>query len=227
MSFPALPPPLPDELLARRADLPLKPAPVTLTGRLVQLRPIDLAGDVELLYAVSNGNPATVGGRTIDPYNAEQLVWRYLFAGPFATLDEFRVYCEGQANQPDALCLSVIDLPSGHPVGMTCLMSNHPSHLKIELGGIWYSPLVQRTGVNAEATYLMLKHVFGLGYRRVEWKCNNLNERSKRAALRMGFQFEGIQQSHMIVKGRSRDTAWFRILADEWPTVEVHLRTLL
>jgi RimJ/RimL family protein N-acetyltransferase len=110
---------------------------------------------------------------------------------------------------------------------MTNFMSNSPEHLKIELGGIWYSPIVQRTAANTEATYLMLNHAFGLGYRRVEWKCNALNERSRRAALRMGFQFEGIQESHMIMKGRNRDTAWFRILVHEWSAVEAHLRALL
>jgi len=73
----------------------------------------------------------------------------------------------------------------------------------------------------------MLGHAFELGYRRVEWKCNDRNYRSRRAALRMGFQFEGIQESHMIVKGRSRDTAWFRMLAHEWPSAKAQLETLL
>jgi RimJ/RimL family protein N-acetyltransferase len=102
-----------------------------------------------------------------------------------------------------------------------------PEHLKVELGSIWYSPLAQRTGANTEATYLMLRHAFGLGYRRVEWKCDALNERSRRAALRMGFAFEGVQEYHYIVKGRNRDTAWFRILDREWPTVKILLERLL
>jgi RimJ/RimL family protein N-acetyltransferase len=106
-------------------------------------------------------------------------------------------------------------------------MNNYPEHLKIELGGIWYSPVVQRTPANTEATYLMLGHAFELGYRRVEWKCNSYNERSRRAALRMGFKFEGIQEGHMIVKGRNRDTAWFRIVDAEWFTVKAHLEKLL
>ena len=87
--------------------------------------------------------------------------------------------------------------------------------------------VVQRTPANLEATYLLLAHCFALGYRRVEWKCDNRNERSKRSALRMGFTFEGIQQQHMIIKNRSRDTAWFRILDREWPGVKTHLEGLL
>ena len=106
-------------------------------------------------------------------------------------------------------------------------MSNDPANLKIELGGIWYGPIAQRTGANTEATWLMLRHCFGLGYRRVEWKCDSLNARSRSTALRMGFRFEGIQEQHRITKGRNRDTAWFRIVADEWPAVDLHLRRLL
>jgi RimJ/RimL family protein N-acetyltransferase len=106
-------------------------------------------------------------------------------------------------------------------------MTNFPQHLKVELGSIWYSPVAQRTSANTEATYLMLKHAFAIGYRRLEWKCNALNERSRKAALRMGFRFEGIQESHYIIKGRNRDTAWYRILDSEWPEVETHLESLL
>jgi RimJ/RimL family protein N-acetyltransferase len=128
---------------------------------------------------------------------------------------------------PNALCLCVFDLASSQPIGVTNFMNNAPADLKIELGGIWYSPVMQRTGANTEATYLMLKHAFGLGYRRLEWKCHDQNERSRQSALRMGFTFEGMQESHMIVKDRSRDTAWFRILATEWPEVEAMLEALL
>ena len=116
---------------------------------------------------------------------------------------------------------------TGQPVGIISLMRNNPAWLSIELGNIWYTPPVQRSPVNTEATYLLLRHCFELGYRRLEWKCNALNERSRRAAERMGFTFEGIQQKHMIVKGRSRDTAWFRILDDEWPEVQRRLEGLL
>ena len=116
---------------------------------------------------------------------------------------------------------------TGGQVGVVNFMNNLPEHLKVELGGIWYSPLAQRTGANAEATYLMLRHAFALGYRRVEWKCDALNARSRHAALRMGFTFEGIQDAHFIIKDRNRDTAWFRILDSEWPAVRAHLERLL
>ena len=114
---------------------------------------------------------------------------------------------------------TVAKIAPTNQIGAASFMSNEPSHLKIELGSIWYSPLAQRTGANTEATYLMLRHAFELGYRRVEWKCDARNERSRRAAERLGFRFEGIQDAHYIVKGRNRDTAWFRILDDEWPQI--------
>ncbi len=179
------------------------------------------------LFARSNGQPITLGDRSYPAYDADALVWRYLFYPPFADLDGFRQYLADQAAGADRLLLCVVERERNEPVGVTTLMSNVPSFLRIELGGIWYSPVVQRTQVNLESTYLILAHCFDLGYRRVEWKCDSRNERSRRAALRMGFTFEGIQEQHMIIKGQNRDTAWFRILDHEWPAVRRRLETML
>jgi RimJ/RimL family protein N-acetyltransferase len=214
-------------MLVKREQLPLKLAPVTLTGRYVYLEPLQLGRDAAPLYAMSNGAPIQLNGRSIEAYDSDALIWRYMFAGPFASLDEFSAYLQPQVEAPNGLCLCVFDIASGQQVGVTNYMTNFPQHLKVELGSIWYSPIAQRTHANTEATYLMLKHAFDIGYRRLEWKCNALNERSRKAALRMGFRFEGIQESHYIIKGRNRDTAWYRILDTEWPEVKTHLETLL
>jgi RimJ/RimL family protein N-acetyltransferase len=97
-------------------------------------------------------------------------------------------------------------------------MRIEPAHRVIEVGSILFTPRLQRTVGATEAMYLMARHVFeNLGYRRYEWKCNVLNAPSRRAALRLGFTFEGIFRQHMIVKGRNRDTAWFSMLDSEWP----------
>jgi RimJ/RimL family protein N-acetyltransferase len=221
-------PELPGDVLARRTMLPLKPESVTLEGRRVRLVPLDIERDAVALYAVMNGSPITLGERHLDAYNADELIWRYLFAGPFADVGGMEDYLRVLMSAPDALPMCVFDRASGRQIGIACFMSNAPAHLKIELGSISYSPIVQGTGANTEATYLMLRHAFDLGYRRLEWKCNALNERSRHSALRMGFQFEGIQEYHMVIKGRSRDTAWFRILDHEWKTsVKTHLENLL
>jgi RimJ/RimL family protein N-acetyltransferase len=101
---------------------------------------------------------------------------------------------------------------------MAALMRIEPEHPVIEVGSILYTPALQRTRGATETMYLLARHVFEeLGYRRYEWKCNALNEASRRAALRLGLTFEGIFRQHMIVKGRRRDTAWFSMLDCEWP----------
>jgi RimJ/RimL family protein N-acetyltransferase len=93
-----------------------------------------------------------------------------------------------------------------------------PANGVIEVGNVLFSPSLQRTAAATEAMYLMASHVFEhLGYRRYEWKCNALNQASRRAALRFGFTFEGIFRQHMVVKNQSRDTAWFAMLDKEWP----------
>lgn len=220
-------PTLSDATLSRRARLPLKVAPVALTGQIVRLAPLDLALDIDALYAASNGQPMRMGEREAPAYDPEMLVWRYMPAGPFRDATEMAATLRGQVEAADGRCLCVFDVPTGQPVGVVNYMNNMPVHLKVELGNIWYSPVVQRTGANTEATYLMLGHAFALGYRRVEWKCDALNARSRRAAERNGFAFEGIQGAHFIVKGRNRDTAWFRILDHEWPDVKRQLEARL
>lgn len=218
---------LPSDVFARRTQLPLKVAPITLTGSLVQLVPLNLDRDVEALHSVSNGQPTTLGDRSTGPYDPDELIWQYMYAGPFSEAAALRAYLCPLVESESGLCLCVFDRLSGRQVGVTNFLNNAPEHLRIELGSIWYSPLVQRTGANTEATYLMLQHAFDLGYRRVEWKCNARNTRSRRAAERMGFRFEAVLEAHVIVKGCNRDSAWFRIRDREWPAVESHLQQLL
>lgn len=200
---------LPDAVLARRAALPLKPAPVTLVGERVKLRPLAIS-DLGPLWALSNGS-AYPGG---EAYDADTMIWRYMAGGPFATEAALIAWSSPQLAAPDGLPLAVC--VGDAPVGVACFIANQPQHLKIELGSIWYGPIAQGTGASREATDLMLAHAFGLGYRRVEWKCDALNARSRRAALSYGFTFEGIQDAHFIIKDRNRDTAWFRMLDSDY-----------
>ena len=194
---------------------------MTLRGELVELRPLDLDGDLDALHAVSSGAPCKLGDRTAPAYDPDARVWRYMSGGPFASASELRAWLAPQLALPDALPLTV--RIAGTPVGVACFIANQPPHLKIELGSIWYGPIAQGTGASAEATYLMLEHAFALGYRRLEWKCDSRNEPSRRAALAYGFSFEGIQQAHYIIKRDNRDTAWFRMLDHEWPALRPRL----
>lgn len=219
--------PLSAALLVKRALLPEKPSLINLKGQYVRLEPLVIERDAQPLFEMSNGDALMLGKYSVKAYDQDELIWRYMFNGPFKNIDEFSACLKPQVNAANGLCMCIFDATIGRQVGVANLMNNDPSHLKIELGGIWYSPVVQRTFANTETTYLMLKHCFELGYRRVEWKCHSLNERSRRAALRMGFKFECIQESHMIVKDLNRDTAWHRILDHEWPEVKQNLEIFL
>lgn len=210
---------LPAEVLARRAQLPRKPAPVVLAGERVELRPLDLAADTVALHAVSSGAPFELAGRAVDAYDPDALIWRYMKAGPFADIGALYAYLAAGVAAPDGQPWCVRDRATGTPIGVICMIANRPDDLAVELGSIWYGPIAQGTGASREATRLLLAHAFALGYRRVEWKCDALNERSRRAALAYGFTFEGIQQAHYIVKDRNRDTAWYRMLDHEWPAI--------
>ncbi|HPH69103.1 MAG TPA: GNAT family protein [Kofleriaceae bacterium] len=212
---------LTSSMLDLRTSLPRKPVAPTLRGERVTLRPLRLAADLGALHARSNGSAARLAGREIAAYDADALIWRYMFAGPFNTAADLASFLQPQCDAADGtpLCVEF----AGEPVGVYNIMANSPEHLRIELGSIWYSPLVQRTGCNDEATLLIVEYLFSLGYRRIEWKCHSHNARSRAAALAMGFLFEGIFASHMIVKGANRDTAWYRLLDDEWPRVRAAL----
>ncbi len=218
---------LPLSVMERIPELPMKPTPVILEGKYVRLVPLELARDIAPLFAVSNGSTIELGDRKISAYNPGQQIWKYMSSGPFANIHELEAFLSPQISAGNGLCFCVFDRDTDTQIGVANYMNNFPEHLKIELGNIWYSPAAQGTKANLEATYLMLKHAFALGYRRVEWKCDSRNERSRRAALRMGFKFEGIQEYHLIIKGQNRDTAWFRIVDYEWENAKSHLEQLL
>ena len=203
--------------------LPLAPAAVVLEGKHVNLVPYEESKHSKDLFELTNGKPIDLLGKTLPEHDHDALVWRYLLDGPFNKLEEFQGMMRKLEVEPNRRIFAVIHKEANKAVSTLSLMSNVPSSLKIEIGTVINSPIVQRTAVNTEANFLLLEHVFNLGYRRVEWKCNNENERSKSSATRLGFQFEGVQMYHVICKGKNRDTAWFRILDCEWPDVRANL----
>jgi RimJ/RimL family protein N-acetyltransferase len=145
-------------------------------------------------------------------------IWTYLPYGPFADKDAFALWLKTRASIPDPFCYVIVD-KSGRALGIAALMSIRPEMRVIEVGNILLGPTLQRTTIATEAQYLLARYVFEtLGYRRYEWKCDARNAPSRRAALRLGFNFEGLSWQHMIVKGRNRDTAWYAMLDGEWPS---------
>ena len=182
-----------------------RPQRVTLSGRHVTLVPLAADKHADALFAAANGGD-------------NDRLWTYLFDGPYVDLAAFKASMIEREKSPDPLFFTVIDNASRLPVGYQSFLRIEPAHRVIEVGAILYTPALQRTIGATEAQYLFAAYVFDtLGYRRYEWKCNALNAPSRRAALRLGFAFEGVFRQHMIVKGRNRDTAWFSMLDSEWP----------
>jgi RimJ/RimL family protein N-acetyltransferase len=190
---------------------------VTLHGRYVTLEPLDADRDSADLWEAVRGHDE---------------LWTWLSDGPYASeADLYRALAEKQASS-SALFFAILpaeigqaspgpDVLASRPVraaGYASYMRIEPAHGVVEVGNILLTPVLQRTRAATEAMYLMASHVFEqLGYRRYEWKCNAENEPSRRAALRLGFSFEGIFRQHMVIKDHNRDTAWFAMLDYEWP----------
>ncbi|MFF7709412.1 GNAT family N-acetyltransferase [Pseudomonas sp. NPDC007930] len=194
-----------------------RPAPsgVTLSGRTCRLEPLNAAAHAADLYAAYS---AAADGRD----------WTYLFVGPFESLEQYRQYAETAEQSTDPRHFAIIDLASGKPVGTMSLMRIDPTHGVIEVGNVTFSPLLQQSALSTEAQYLLMAYVFDtLGYRRYEWKCDSHNAPSRKAAARLGFSFEGVFRRALVYKGRSRDTAWFSVIAEEWPGLKAGFQAWL
>ena len=176
-----------------------------LNGDLVRLEILDPGRHAESLYTSSHGEGA-------------DRLWHHLPYGPFASQEEFTSWLDHRAASDDPLFFAVVEWESMRALGMASFMRMVPEHGVIEIGHIWFAPSIQRTRKATEAIFLLAGHAFDdLGYRRLEWKCDSLNEPSRRAAERFGFVYEGVFRQHMVVKGRNRDTAWFSMTDGEWP----------
>ncbi|SPB17183.1 GCN5 family acetyltransferase [Caballeronia novacaledonica] len=184
-----------------------RPARIGIDGRHCRIEPLDVdrhAADLFDAYAQAQD------GRD----------WTYLFVGPFTDFDVFRDYLTKAAASADPLHYTVVDSASGKAVGTLALMRIEPVHGVIEMGSVTFSPLLKQTRISTEAQYLLMRYVFDeLGYRRYEWKCDSLNAPSRKTALRLGFEFEGIFRQAIVYKGRNRDTAWYAIIDEDWPRV--------
>src|SRR5215469_4813367 len=181
-----------------------RPPRSAMEGRYCRVEPVDPARDAADLYAAYK-------------LDKEGRNWTYLPYGPFARFDGYRDWLERASRVDDPLVHCIIEQRSGRAVGVASYMRIDTSAGVIEVGGINYSPLLQRTPAATEAMYLMMRRVFDeLGYRRYEWKCDALNAPSRAAAQRLGFQYEGMFRQATVYKERNRDTCWFSILDSEW-----------
>ncbi len=193
-----------------------RPANSNFVGAVVQLEPIDPQEHALDLFAVSHEDELA------------RALWTYLPYGPFKDAAAMIAWLGDCAASADPMFFAVRDKESGRVAGMNSYLNIHPKNGTIEIGHIWFAPVLQRTRQATEALFLLARHAFDdLGYRRLEWKCNALNEASRRAALRLGFRFEGIFYQHQIVKGRNRDSAWYSLLDHEWPEIRTNFESWL
>jgi len=146
-------------------------------------------------------------------------MWTYLPYGPFVSFASFQTWLTDICAGPDPMPHAIIDLQTSRIAGLAAYMRITPKAGSIEVGHVIYPPRLQRATLATEAMYLMMKRAFDLGYRRYEWKCDALNAKSRAAAQRLGFSFEGIFRQALVYKGRSRDTAWFSVIDGEWPAL--------
>ena len=183
------------------------PPHTAITGRYCTLEATQLAHAPQLFEAfVTQGH---------DRY------WTYLPYGPFENLEQFQVWLSDTTQAKDPQFYTVFDANSKTAVGLASYLRITPNIGSIEVGHIHFSTLMQKTPIATETMFLMMQRAFEqLGYRRYEWKCDSLNAPSRKAALRLGFQHEGVFRQHTMYKGRSRDTAWFSILDSEWPALK-------
>lgn len=148
-------------------------------------------------------------------------MWTYMPNGPFAEKVTLAEFLKSAENSTDPFFYAILDAQTGRAVGFASYLRIEPTVGVLEVGFIAMSPLLQKTRVATEAMYLMMAHVFDdLGYRRYEWKCDNLNGPSKKAARRFGFNFDGMFPQATIYKGRNRDTAWFSVLDKDWDAIK-------
>ncbi|HEV7732105.1 MAG TPA: GNAT family protein [Candidatus Binatia bacterium] len=193
---------------------PSHPQREPMAGRFCRVEPLDAARHAADLWAAY-------------ALDADGAQWTYLPYGPFATEADFRAWMDATCFGDDPLVHAIVDTDTGRAVGMAAYLRINPREGTIEVGHLRYSPLLQRRPAATEAMFLMMRRAFELGYRRYEWKCDALNAPSRAAAQRLGLRFEGIFRQATVVKGRSRDTAWFAAIDAEWPALRAEFERWL
>lgn len=184
-------------------DVPPVPGGQVLAGNYARLEPLDVDNHGLGLWRALETAPDTL--------------WTYMTFGPFQGENELMATLNEMVHADDWVPYAI--LVDGTPLGFASFLRVNSADGVIEIGAITFSPALQRTTAATEAIYLMIQHLFDLGYRRCEWKCDDLNETSRRAALRLGFRYEGTFRKATHYKGRNRDTAWYAIVDNEWETV--------
>ncbi len=203
----AYPRPLSGQLVEQLPSA-LIPSRTPMQGRYVELVPQDGSKHAADLFAAGHETEESLR------------IWDYLTYGPWASVEDYRATMRAQSADFNTIFYAIRPLDSYRFEGQSSYLDINPAMGVIEIGNIWFGPNLARTRAATEALYLMIRHAMDdLKYRRLHWRCNSLNDKSRQSARRLGFRFEGVFYNHMIFKGKNRDTAWYSILDDEWPEV--------
>ena len=187
--------------------VPPHPKGISIDGKLVSIKPLIANEFAEELFMAN-------------ALDKEGINWEYLPYGPFENLSDYIDWIKSFEEHNDPVFFAIISKKLKKAIGIASYLRINPNDGLIEVGHINYSPLLQRTTEGTEAMFLMMQWAFDNGYRRYEWKCNALNMRSRKAAQRLGFSYEGVFRQMTISKGRNRDTAWFAIIDKDWQVIQ-------
>ena len=193
---------------------PPYPKDLTLLGNKVILEPLNAAQHGQALFeanSIAKTNEA----------------WDYLPYGPFKSFEDYTAWLEGMQGLKDPYFFAIIRKSDNKAIGVASYLRINPDAGSLEVGHLNFSPLLQKTTEATEAMFLMMQWAFENGYRRYEWKCNARHIKSRKAAQRLGFSYEGVFRNHLIVKQRNRNTAWFAMIEEEWPAFKACLLAYL
>ena len=216
-------PKLSEEILELSKTLPLKPFDVTLTGKNIRLIPVDVESDCQALYNASNGSPITINHKTIGAYDPSD-IWKNTDWGPYPTIEAYKTHLIEQTGLPDCLLFCIQELNNLTPIGTVAYKKNKPNDLMLEIGTLWVAPVYLRSGVTSEALFLLLDHIFAIGYRRIEYRTEKSNFRSFGAAKKLGFQIEIESLNYWIVKNHCSDAYILVIFSFEWESIKNQIR---
>lgn len=207
--------------LSQQTGIPLpewiacsKPRKQNIVGQYCHLEPISSARHGADLWQAFSAD-------------TDHRIWTYLPYGPFSHQNQLENWININCMGDDPLFYTIVDLATGKALGVASYLRIQAEVGVIEAGHINFSPALQQTTAATEAMYLMMKNAFDLGYRRYEWKCDNLNLGSKEAAKRLGFSYDGLFKQATIYKNRNRDTAWFSIIDTDWPAIQIEYQRWL
>ena len=186
---------------------PPHPPRTPMIGHFCRVEPLEIDRHAADLFAANSED-------------TDHHLWTYLSYGPFDSLDSYIAWMRRVCFTNNPLFYAIVDNGTGTAAGVASYLRIDPPNGSIEVGHIVYSPRLQRTPAATEAMFLMMERVFTLGYRRYEWKCDALNAKSRTAAQRLGFSFEGVFRQATVYKGRNRDTAWYAAIDQEWPALQ-------